>query len=111
MYSFFFPLSQVKLGVLASKIGYVGMFVAVTTFLALMIVKGAGGEAAKTRDWGSWTIGAFIYAVTIIVVAIPEVRRIRGPFDIRLAFIGLGLCDFVAGPATCRHRLARLLDA
>lgn len=66
---------QAKLAVLASKVGYVGMSVAVTTFVALMIIKGAGGEAAKSRDWASWTIAAFIYAVTIIVVAIPEVRR------------------------------------
>ena len=40
----------------------------------MMAVKGAGGEAAATHDWGSWTIQAFIYGVTIIVVAIPEVR-------------------------------------
>ena len=62
-----------KLEVLAKKIGYVGMFVAVSTFVAMMIVKGVGGKAAASYDWASWTIQAFIYGVTIIVVAIPEV--------------------------------------
>jgi len=51
------------------------MFVAVSTFVALMAVKGAGGVAAQNRAWSEWTITAFIYGVTIIVVAIPEVRR------------------------------------
>jgi len=40
--------------------------------------QGRGGVAAQSRDWASWTIGAFIYAVTIIVVAIPEVRAPQG---------------------------------
>ena len=66
-------LVQVKLEVLAKKIGYVGMFVAVSTFVAMMIVKAVGGKATLTHDWASWTVTAFIYGVTIIVVAIPEV--------------------------------------
>lgn len=69
-------LDQMKLDVLAKRIGYVGVFVAVSTFVAMMAVKGAGGAAAQSHDWGSWTILAFIYGVTIIVVAIPEASSI-----------------------------------
>jgi hypothetical protein len=62
-----------KLDVLAKKVGYVGMFVAVSTFVVLLIIKGSGGKAASYVPWSTWVIEAFIYAVTIIVVAIPEV--------------------------------------
>jgi hypothetical protein len=64
---------QMKLDVLAKKIGYVGMFVAVSTFVVLLIIKGSGGKAASYVPWSTWVIEAFIYGVTIIVVAIPEV--------------------------------------
>ena len=58
---------QVKLGVLAGKIGYVGTGFALATFGAMMIIKGAGGQADVS--WQSWTVAAFLYAVTIIVGA------------------------------------------
>lgn len=61
---------QVKLDLLATRIGYVGMAVAILTFIAMMIIKATGGATAYT--WGAWTVHSFIYGVTIIVVAIPE---------------------------------------
>jgi hypothetical protein len=64
---------QKKLDILAKKIGYVGTFVAFSTFLALIIIKAVGGQAAARKSWGTWVIEAFIYGITIIVVAIPEV--------------------------------------
>ena len=61
---------QVKLDSLATRIGYVGTACAVGTFIAMMIIKAIGGQQDVT--WTSWTVDSFIYAVTIIVVAIPE---------------------------------------
>ena len=103
---------QAKLAVLATKIGYAGMFVAVTTFVALMIVKGAGGEAAKTRDWATWTISAFIYAVTIIS-SWPSQRCGTTPQRVMLLCSHrlLPVSSFSAGPAPRRDRLACLLNA
>jgi hypothetical protein len=50
------------------------MFVAISTFIVLLIIKGVDGSAARHVPWASWVIRAFIYGVTIIVVAIPEVN-------------------------------------
>eukprot|EP00158_Paraphelidium_tribonemae_P002869 Partr_v1_DN25739_c0_g1_i1_m74936 putative ATPase, Ca transporting, plasma membrane len=61
---------QVKLESLAGKIGYVGTAFALATFIAMMIIKATGAQADVS--WSSWTITSFIYAITIIVVAIPE---------------------------------------
>ena len=63
---------QKKLDVLATKIGYIGMAAAVLTFIAMMIIKATGGGTSADKSWGSWTVTAFIYAITIVVVAIPE---------------------------------------
>ena len=61
---------QDKLEVLVKLIGYVGVACALGTFIAMMVIKAVGG--ATTHNWDEWTITSFIYAVTIIVVAIPE---------------------------------------
>ena len=61
---------QVKLALLATTISYFGAFFALATFLAMMLIKATGGKTEKS--WGSWTVDSFLYAVTIIVVAIPE---------------------------------------
>lgn len=61
---------QAKLDLLAQRIGYVGIAFAILTFIAMMAIKGTGGSSEYT--WQGWTIHSFIYAVTIIVVAIPE---------------------------------------
>jgi calcium-translocating P-type ATPase len=65
------PLQQ-KLDDLATKIGYIGMGAAVLTFIAMMVIKATNGGTSGGRSWGSWTVTSFIYAITIIVVAIPE---------------------------------------
>jgi P-type E1-E2 ATPase len=54
------------------QIGYIGMAAAVLTFIAMMVIKATGGGTSQSATWASWTISAFIYAITIIVVAIPE---------------------------------------
>jgi len=48
------------------------MAAAVLTFIAMMVIKATGGGTSQSATWASWTISAFIYAITIIVVAIPE---------------------------------------
>ena len=63
---------QAKLDDLATKIGYIGMGAAVLTFIAVMVIKATGGGTSASRTWASWTVSAFIYAITIVVVAIPE---------------------------------------
>jgi hypothetical protein len=61
---------QAKLDALATRIGYVGTACALGTFVALMIIKGTGSQ--PDSSWASWSVQSFIYAITIVVVAIPE---------------------------------------
>lgn len=64
---------QDKLEVVAGLIGKVGFAVAVAVFIALMImwcVKNNGFPVSKINDNGP--IQFFLYAITIIVVAVPE---------------------------------------
>jgi P-type E1-E2 ATPase len=60
---------QDKLDDMVELIGWIGTGAAVATFIALLVSHGLreGGS-----DWLGATIHAFIIAVTIIVVAIPE---------------------------------------
>ena len=50
---------------------YVGVFFAVATFTALMVMIWARHDG---QDVAEHVVAAFIIAVTIVVVAIPEVR-------------------------------------
>lgn len=54
---------------------YVGVFFAVATFIALVAMIWAQPED-DGHHWSVELIEAFVIAVTIIVVAIPEVRSI-----------------------------------
>ena len=67
------PLQE-KLEVMTEKIGYIGMISALGTFVALVIRIWAGVDPAKiTQTWiTDGVVQAFILAVTIVVVAIPE---------------------------------------
>eukprot|EP00752_Nemacystus_decipiens_P003489 g3222.t1 len=62
------PLQQ-KLDLMAKQIGYVGVFFAVATFTALMVMIWAKHDG---QDVAEHVVEAFIIAVTIVVVAIPE---------------------------------------
>ena len=61
--------AQEKLDDMAKKIGYVGMFAAAGTFVALVIMFFV---TTRVETLVAWLIKSFIYGVTIIVVAIPE---------------------------------------
>jgi len=64
---------QDKLEVMTQEIGYLGMFAAFGTFLAMVIRIWAAGDHNPTeRQIIDGFVHAFIIAVTIIVVAIPE---------------------------------------
>jgi P-type Ca2+ transporter type 2C len=65
-------LPSVPISISFLQIGYVGMAAAIATFIAMMIIKATGGGTSASATWASWTIAAFIYAITIVVVAIPE---------------------------------------
>ena len=67
------PLQE-KLEVMTGQIGYIGMIAALGTFIALVIRIWAGVEPSKiTQTWiTDGVVQAFILAVTIVVVAIPE---------------------------------------
>ena len=67
------PLQE-KLETMTTQIGYIGMVAAAGTFIALVIRIWAGVEESKiTNEWiSNGIINAFILAVTIVVVAIPE---------------------------------------
>ena len=71
------PLQE-KLETLANQIGYVGMFMAACTFAAMLYVYFAHPESREKGDNGveksltDVTLKAFIMAVTIVVVAVPE---------------------------------------
>jgi P-type E1-E2 ATPase len=60
---------QVKLGVMTEKIGLIGAFCAVAIFIAMVISIWARNGG---RDVDTGIINAFILAVVVIVVAIPE---------------------------------------
>ena len=61
--------AQVKLDVMAKKIGYIGMGAAFGTFVALIVMFFV---TTRVESLAAWIIKSFIYGVTIIVVAIPE---------------------------------------
>lgn len=64
---------QAKLTVLADQIGYVGMAAAAATFVAMMIVWYLYPEARDPElNLFEYILKAFIMAVTIVVVAVPE---------------------------------------
>jgi len=67
------PLQE-KLEVVAKQIGYLGAVAAVCIFLALMIIEviNAGKEGEWTSENTELVLTAFIIAITILVVAIPE---------------------------------------
>eukprot|EP00903_Cladosiphon_okamuranus_P006006 g5926.t1 len=62
------PLQE-KLDRMAKLIGYIGVFFAVATFTALMVMIWARHDG---QDIAEHVVAAFIIAVTIVVVAIPE---------------------------------------
>ncbi len=66
-----------KLETIAEQIGMVGFYVAILTFLVLVIRIFIGSMMAGNAAFLSWpnvmgVLNAFIIAVTIIVVAVPE---------------------------------------
>ena len=68
------PLQE-KLDDMAALIGYVGMAAAGATFAALMIIRLLAVRAGSPEVEGTWfdaVLEAFIIAVTIVVVAVPE---------------------------------------
>ena len=67
------PLQE-KLDVLAGQIGNFGMFAAGATFVAMMIIRYFNilGPATDDLTFFEFVLKAFIMAVTIVVVAVPE---------------------------------------
>lgn len=67
------PLQE-KLDVLAGQIGNFGMFAAGATFVAMMIIRYFNilGPATDDLTFFEYVLKAFIMAVTIVVVAVPE---------------------------------------
>lgn len=63
---------QDKLDNMAKQIGSIGMCAAVATFIALIVSHAVREEDQSSSAWITTIIEAFIYAVTIVVVAIPE---------------------------------------
>ncbi|CAL5993241.1 Calcium-transporting_ATPase [Hexamita inflata] len=64
------PLQQ-KLNSIVKKIGYLGIFMAVLTFLVLIIKFFVDGKQSDKENYTEW-ISFLILGITIIVVAIPE---------------------------------------
>jgi len=62
---------QVKLTALVRIIMFVGLAAAVGIFVAMMSVN-ASHEGNERKAWGPWAVKSILYAVVIIVVAIPE---------------------------------------
>ena len=62
---------QIKLGRLVRFIMYAGVLAAAGTFIAMMAVN-ATKKGPDQKEWGPWSIKSIIYAVTVVVVAIPE---------------------------------------
>ena len=67
------PLQE-KLDDMAAMIGYVGMAAAGATFIALMGIRYMKKDELPSHDegWFAAVLEAFIIAVTIVVVAVPE---------------------------------------
>jgi len=67
------PLQE-KLDDMAAMIGYIGMAAAGATFLALMGIRWMKRDELPSHDegWFAAVLEAFIIAVTIVVVAVPE---------------------------------------
>jgi Ca2+-transporting ATPase len=65
------PLQE-KLGVLASAIGKIGLSVAVVCFLVLLIRWIVENKGFPWSEFASGPLEFFIFAVTIVVVAVPE---------------------------------------
>jgi Ca2+-transporting ATPase len=65
------PLQE-KLGVLAAAIGKIGLFVAVVCFLVLLIRWIVENKGFPWSEFASGPLEFFIFAVTIVVVAVPE---------------------------------------
>lgn len=65
------PLQE-KLGVLASAIGKIGLFVAVICFIVLLIRWIIENKGFPMSEFASGPLQFFIFAVTIVVVAVPE---------------------------------------
>ncbi len=65
---------QKQLALLAAKIGYVGLSFAIVTFITLVSIDTAKYKDNESRnnDFVGKVLEAFIIAVTVIVVAIPE---------------------------------------
>lgn len=63
---------QDKLETLANNIGYVGMAFAAATFIAMLVDWYLTGGGAENLSLFDVTLKAFILAVTIVVVAVPE---------------------------------------
>ena len=67
------PLQE-KLDRMAALVGYFGGGMALLTFIAMMVLLGADATILERRNMtmAGYVINAFIIAVTIVVVAIPE---------------------------------------
>ena len=67
------PLQE-KLTVLADDIGYGGMIAAAGTFIAMIAMFYLNPSGRESEDTTVWDVAlkAFIMAVTIVVVAVPE---------------------------------------
>ena len=65
------PLQE-KLGVLASAIGKIGLFVAIICFLVLLIRWIVENKGWPWNQFATGPLEFFIFAVTIVVVAVPE---------------------------------------
>jgi len=65
------PLQE-KLGVLATAIGKIGLFVAVICFIVLMIRWLIENSGFPWSEFASGPLNFFIFSVTIVVVAVPE---------------------------------------
>lgn len=63
---------QAKLGKLVKLTGYIGTGLAILTFTALMVMISTSSEVVESVGIASWILRAFIIAVTVVVVAIPE---------------------------------------
>ena len=89
---------QIRLDAVATSIGKVGTLVAVVVFIILLV----RDTVAHPSDWYTALISAFIVAVTIIVVAVPE--------GLPLA-VTLGLAFSMKAMMHTDHALVRHLSA
>ena len=63
---------QLKLNGMVRKIGYIGTGVAILSFIAIIINFAVDEPDASGTDWAGAVVEAFIIAITVVVVAIPE---------------------------------------